>query len=148
MIDGVEVFGIDRPLRPVALVEFAHGGAQTRRRHFGAPGFELGGEERTQQQRQLPVDATAGEARVGQLPLRIDERGAFGPVLGAQPGRLLDRAGQVRGPLREEVGALVLAQLVDVDDRVLDEAAGERTPDTRAAALGGRRVLALVDQVG
>jgi hypothetical protein len=40
-----------------------------------------------------------------------------------------------------------LFKLVEVDDRVLDQAAGERVPKCGAATLVGRRVLAGVQQV-
>ena len=76
------------------------------------------------QQRDVPVGALLGHPHVGQLVVRVHHGDALGAHLGEQPGGLADPPGDLV-PLGDQVGALVLVELVVVDDRVLQQPPGE-----------------------
>src|SRR5262249_45980975 len=130
-----------------ALEQLADESAHLDEGKLVAAPHKSGGEGHTEQERQLPVKAALREARVGQPSLGVDERSALGAMFGAEPGRVGDQHRQIRRLLGMEVSTLVLLELVEVDDGVLDQAAGERVPERAAAALVSWRVLAGVQQV-
>ena len=87
-------------------------------------------------QRDMPVGALLGHPHVGQLVVRVDHGDPLSAHFGHKPGGIGDPPGD-RVPLRQQVAAFVIVELVVVQDRVLQQPPGEPPAQRLVAQLVG-----------
>ena len=74
----------------------------------------------------MPVGALFGHPQVSQLIVGIDEGDALGPQFGHQTRRLDETSGQPDPLATEQIVTFGLWEFVVVDDRVAEQASGDR----------------------
>ena len=139
-VDGVveQRIGAPVPALAVLLDEPAHGLAQLLVRDRLAAGEEV-----AEEQGDLLARRVRGERQVGEPAVTVDAGGALGAPLGDEAGESLDPRLEVAA-LTLEVGELVGAQPLEVEDGILGEHAGEAVAAAEALALLRGGVLVLV----
>ncbi len=99
-------------------------------------GIWLGGEILGDQQGHVAVGALFRHPYVGELVVGVDHRDPFRAHLGDQTGGVLDPSGD-RPALADQVGALVLGELVVIDDGIIEQPAGQPVAKRPVAQLVG-----------
>ncbi len=133
---GTRVAGAPSPVRLMVARQPAHQRVQLDRWAAGSIVVHAVRQILRDKQGDVTVGADLRHPYVGQLVARVDHRDSLSADLSDEPGSLRDSLSQRRA-LRCEVCELGFGQLVEVDDRLVEQPPGQPLPDCAGAEVFG-----------